>query len=79
MHGLSDQIRCITRTNWSYPLSFFLSTRAYLISPDHISRSQCDGLCHVTSGRGESSLDTKQVVRAKNKLSGTPAVPKVVS
>jgi hypothetical protein len=40
---------CITRTNWSYPLSFFLSTRAYSISPDHISRSQCDCLCHVTT------------------------------
>jgi hypothetical protein len=39
---------CIPRTNWSYPLSFFLSTRAYSESPDHISGSQCDGLCHVT-------------------------------
>jgi hypothetical protein len=29
-------------------LSFFLSTRVYLISPDHISRSQCDCLCHGT-------------------------------
>ena len=29
--------------------SFFLSTRAYSISPDHISRSQCDCLCHVTT------------------------------
>ncbi len=45
--GSSEQTGCITRTNSSYPLPFFLSTRAYPISPDHISRSQCDGLCHV--------------------------------
>jgi hypothetical protein len=56
---------CITRTNWSYPPSFFLSTRAYSISPDHISRSQCDGLCHVTlshtyTHRGEPTLHSKK-------------------
>jgi len=32
--GSSEQTGCITRTNWSYPLPFFLSTRAYPISPD---------------------------------------------
>jgi hypothetical protein len=31
---LSDQTGCIMRTNFCYPLSFFLSTRAYPISPD---------------------------------------------
>ncbi len=46
--GSSEQTGCITRTNWSYPLPFFLSTRAYPISPDHISRSQCDGSLYLT-------------------------------
>ena len=38
---------CIMRTNSFYPLCFFLSTRAYPISPDHISRSQCNSLCTI--------------------------------
>jgi hypothetical protein len=47
---LSCQTGCMTRTSWCYPLPFYLTfdTRI-LISPDHISRSQCDGLCHVTA------------------------------
>jgi hypothetical protein len=53
---------CITRTNWSYPLSFFLSPRAYLISPDHISRSQCDGLCQVTQPSGAPSSPPRAVI-----------------
>jgi len=39
---------CILRTNSFYRLCFFLSTRVKPISPDHISRSQCNSLCHVT-------------------------------
>jgi hypothetical protein len=56
--------------------SFFLSTRAYSISPDHISRSQCDGLCRVTlshtyTHRGGPTLNSKKFankeLRAHNK------------
>jgi hypothetical protein len=39
---------CIMSTNSFYPLYFFLSKRAYPIFPNHISRSQCNSLCHVT-------------------------------
>jgi hypothetical protein len=40
-----DKTNCIMETNSFYPL-FFWHERA--LSPDHISRSQCHGLCHVT-------------------------------
>jgi len=41
---------CILRKKSFYPLCFFLSTHSKPISPDHISRSQCNSLCHVTPG-----------------------------
>jgi hypothetical protein len=66
---------CIMSTNSFYLLCFFLSKRAYPIFPNHISRSQCNSLCHVTQGDKGVSLLRRQGWKGVARRAGLISLP----